>query len=212
MYDYFEILMHIAKKGGLFGRLESSTAVIAKDLKISQQSVSRKLRDMEAKQLIKRNVRPDGISITINEKGRAFLKQNFDQLKNIFAGKENIDGIVKIGIGEGAYYVSLAGYQNQFIKKLGFKAFNGTLNLQINRKDVDNFLSSLKEIEISGFSTKLRTFGSLKCYKIRINNFDAAIIIPERARRSEDIIELIAPVNLRDGLKLTDNDKVTITK
>ncbi len=212
MYDYFEILAYIARKGGMFSSIFSSTATIAADIKISQQSASRKLRDMESKGLIKREVRPDGISIAIAEKGRDFLKQNFDVLKRIFTSKESVSGTVKGGIGEGAYYVGLAGYQSQFEKKLGFKAFNGTLNLQIKRSDVDEFLSNLQDIKIEGFSTKQRTFGSLKCYKIRINNAVGAVVMPERARHSEDIIEIIAPVKLRDKLRLKDNSKVTITK
>lgn len=212
MYDYFEILMYIAGKKGMFGQLESSTAVMARELKISQQSVSRKLRDMEAKGLIKREVRPDGISIAIAEKGRDLLKQNFDSLSRIFSSRDSVSGTAKSGIGEGAYYVSLAGYQSQFAKKLGFKAFNGTLNLQIDRKEANEFLADQEEINIAGFSTKLRTFGQLKCFKVKVNNVDAAIVIPERARHSEDIIEIVAPVCLRDKLRLKESSKVTITK
>lgn len=212
MYDHFRILMYIAGKKGMFGHLESSTAAMARGLGISQQSVSRKLRDMEAEGLIRREVKPDGISISLDAKGRDLLKQNLDELKRIFASKESVSGIVKGGIGEGAYYVSLAGYQGQFEKKLGFKAFNGTLNLQVKRSDVDEFLSDLPDIRIEGFSTKQRSFGSLRCYKIRINNANGAIVVPERARHNEDIIEIIAPVCLRDKLRLKENSKVNITK
>ena len=202
--------MYIAKKRGLFDDLKSSTSEIAIDLKVSQQTISRKLREMEAKGLIKRNVLADGLKVRIDDKGRDFLKGIFFDLRNIFAKKNELFGHVSSGIGEGKYYVGLANYQKQFEKELGFKAYPGTLNLKVKKSDAMNFLNNLKPITINGFKTKTRTFGSLTCYKIEVNSIEAAIVIPERARHSEDIVEVIAPVYLRGRLKLKDKDKVKV--
>ncbi len=202
--------MHIAKDG-LFDSVDTSTMRIASELNVSQQTVSRDLRDMEKLGLIKRDATPSGISIVLDDKGRDFLKKHFEKLNEIFEKKKELDGLVTTGIGEGKYYVSLNGYQKQFTKKLGFKAYPGTLNLKVNRKYALGFFSSLKLVEINNFSTKKRTYGSLKCYKVKINGVDGAIVVPERARHGEEIIEIIAPVYLRNKLGLKDNNKVKLS-
>lgn len=209
MYDYIELLMHIAKKG-LFDVMKTSTLKIASEFDVSQQTVSRDLREMEKFGLIKREATPNGMSVMLEEKGRNFLKKHFDELNKIFERKKELYGLVARGIGEGSYYVGLNGYQSQFKKKLGFKAYPGTLNLKVDKKDALGFLSSLEMIEINAFSTKKRTYGSLKCCRVKINGINGAIIVPERARHGEDIIELIAPIHLRDKLGLKDSQKVKL--
>ena len=211
MYEYLELLIYIAKKEGLFGSLKSSTLKISKDLNISQQTISRKLREMENKELITRLASPNGLTVSLDNTGREFLQKNYQELSQIFkAKKTTITGIIQSGIGEGAYYVSQKQYQLQFKEKLGFNAFSGTLNLKINKEELAQFLGNKQLIKINGFATKTRSFGSITVYKTKINNIEAAIVKPERARHAEDIIEIIAPVNLRDSLKLNDNDKVKI--
>lgn len=211
-YDYLEMLMYISKKAGVFKALETSTIHIAKELKTSQQTVSRKLRGMEKLGLIKRTATQKGLLIQLDDKGRDFLKQHYTELGNIFAEKQELNGVVAKGIGEGRYYVGLTDYQKQFREKLGFEAYLGTLNLRVKKAEALEFISSLEPITIDGFETKDRTFGKLTGYKVRIKNIECAIIVPERSRHEEDIIELIAPHDLKKKLGLKDNSKITIQK
>jgi len=212
MYEYLELSLYIAKKEGLFGSLKSSTLAISKELNISQQTISRKLREMENKGLVKRLASPNGLIVSLNDKGRNLLQDNYRQLNSIFkTQKTTISGTVEKGIGEGSYYVSQKQYQQQFKAKLNFNAFPGTLNLKINKEELAQFLANKEQIEINGFTTKTRSFGSITAYKVKINNIESAIVKPERARHPEDIIEIIAPVNLREELKLNNKDKVKIS-
>jgi len=212
MYEYLELLLHIAKKEGLFGNLKSSTLKISRELNISQQTISRKLREMETKALIKRSASPNGLTISLDEKGIELLQENYKDLSSIFGvQKKEIKSLVQKGIGEGAYYVSQTKYQKQFKEKLGFEAFPGTLNLKVKKEELAQLLANKQKVIITGFETKERSFGKITCYKININKNQAAIVRPERARHPEDIIEIIAPVNLRDSLKLQDNDQVNIS-
>ena len=209
--EYFDLLVYIAKEKGLFNTLKSSTSKIADELKVSQQTISRKLREMENLQLIKRSVNPNGMSMSIADKGRAFLKQNYLELESIFKEKKlELKGTVEKGIGEGKYYMSMKQYQQQFKSKLGFDAFPGTLNLKVNKVEVMSFLSSLEPVIIGGFTTKSRTYGSLTCYKIKINGIGGAIVIPERTRHEEETLEIIAPVHLRSKLDLNDGDTIRV--
>ena len=42
-----------------------------------------------------------------------------------------LNGTVQSGLGEGAYYMSLRPYTDQFLEILGFSPFPGTLNVQL---------------------------------------------------------------------------------
>lgn len=212
MHEYLELLLYIAKKEGLFSSLHSSTLAIAKELGMSQQTASRKLREMENKGIVKRLVSPNGLTVSLDEAGRALLQKNYQELSSIFkAWKTEIFGAVVRGIGEGAYYVSQKQYQEQFKNRLGFSAFPGTLNLKIDKEELAQFLAGKEAVKISGFATKTRSFGGLTCYKVKINNTGAALVKPERARHGEGIVEIIASVNLRDKLRLEDNNKVKLS-
>ena len=41
-------------------------------------------------------------------------------------------GRVVGGLGQGQYYISRKGYRHQFIQKLGFVPFPGTLNIKLD--------------------------------------------------------------------------------
>lgn len=207
----FELLVHIAEKSGLFGSFHCSTRDIAKIFDISQQSASRKLRELEQKGLIKREVDFRGHTIALDSKGIEFLKQKQSKLNEILNAKKTaLKGIIAKGIGEGSYYV--AQYQKHFLDKLGIKPFPGTLNIAVNAREAKEFLSGLNEIMIGSFKTNQRSFGYIKCYKIIIKNAEAFIVMPERARHSDDIVEIVSSDNLRKKLKLKDGDRITCQK
>jgi riboflavin kinase len=91
--------------------------------------------------------------------------------------------------------------------------FPGTLNLRLLKGSsrIRDMLNKIPAIQISGFCDGQRTFGRGKCYPAKVKDIDAAIVIPERTHYPEDLIEIIAPVRLRDALDLKDGDKVLIT-
>ena len=120
---------------------------------------------------------------------------------------DRLRGTVVKGIGKGQYYVSREGYRNQFIKKLGFDPSPGTLNLII---DEPFFEEPAKCIEIDGFNEEKGVFGGCRCYKVMIGNIKGAIVRPERTNYSPNLVEVIAPLNLRKRLNLKDGDKLEI--
>lgn len=201
------ILFHVAKEGGLYNTYKTTTNEIAKAINLSQQSASRILKEMENEGLISRDVYIDGQNIVLNEPAIALLRENYSILKNLFEKKPmKIDGVVKTGIAEGRYYIGLKGYQKEFKSKLGFLPYPGTLNLETKQKR-----PNLDYKEIKGFKTKKRSYGGLKFYKVKIaNKIDGAIVIPERSNHGKEILEIIAPVCLRDKLKLKDGSKLIV--
>ena len=92
----------------------------------------------------------------------------------------------------------------------------GILNLRLRREyeDERRLLETLPHIEIEGFRDGERTFGPVICHRAKINDAeDGALISAVRTHYAGDVIELIAPSNLRAKLELKDGDivKVRIT-
>jgi riboflavin kinase len=107
--------------GGIRRPVFSTTSDLGEAVGFSQQSASRKLTQMENSNLIVRIYRQRGNSIKITPEGVALMEQIFTDLWMILTaeGRElkeklTLRGKVIAGMGEGAYYMSRKGYQNQF--------------------------------------------------------------------------------------------------
>ena len=118
-------------------------------------------------------------------------------------------GIVTRGIGEGSIFMSMKHYKSEIKKQLGFDAYPGTLNLNINEEQLTLLKKSIP-IRIKAYEENNKTYGGASCYKAEINNIKGAIIIPDINKHKKDIIEFIAPVNLKSELKIKDGDKIKI--
>ena len=204
------MLVYLAKKAGLYSSLDTSTSIVAKDLDVSQQTISRKLRDFENKGWINRDVSITGINVSLADKGRNELKTHYEQLSILFNKKKNMKGKVFSGLGEGKFYVAVEEYNKEFKKILGITPYKGTLNLKVKSSSLRNFLASKNCIRINEFKTKERTYGGINCYKIKINNTEGAIILPDRTNHNPETAEIIAPLYLRDKYNLKDGDEVNL--
>jgi len=198
--DDDNILLAIACKG--FSR-QTSTIKLSEELGLSQQSVSRKLIEMEKSGLITREASPRGMNLAITPVGRKLLRKKYLKLLAVLEGCMKISGKVVSSLGEGSYYLKQKGYIDQIQKKLGFKPYPGTLNIKTREFPITT------PIKIDGFKTKERSFGSLECYPIKIKNISCAIVVPTRTHHKE-ILEIIAPVSLRKELHLKDGDKIEL--
>lgn len=209
-------LLALARMGGVSTSVHTSTPRLARLLGISQQTASRRLCALEKKGWIRRTLNSYGQIIRIKPKGIAQLKEVYSMLEISLNERHSVTirGRVTTGLGEGAYYVQLEGYRRQFREKLGYKPFPGTLNIQLVSEADVHELQLLKAsigIEIHGFATGGRTFGSVACYPTRINDqVDAAILLIQRTHHKLNVVEIIAAVNLRDQLKLEDGEIITL--
>ncbi|MDI9623351.1 MAG: CTP-dependent riboflavin kinase [Methanothermobacter sp.] len=119
-----------------------------------------------------------------------------------------INGIITSGSGEGAYYMSKRLYNLQFKEKLGFEPYPGTLNIIIQEKYVPfirECLIGAKKIEGKG------EFGDVLYVKATLNDkIKGALVFPVKTHHPQRILEFIAPVYIRQTLKLEDGDTVTL--
>jgi riboflavin kinase len=195
-----------------------STEYLAEKLGISQQTASRYLIELERKGWIQRTITPEGSLIKIDDKGTRELQKLYSNLRFLieaaYPPSITLEGTVFTGLGEGAYYISKEHYRKQFIEKLGFDPYPGTLNLKLTT-DYDlkthTELEAYPAIEIQGFKNEDRTFGLVKCYPATIGNkVKGALISALRGHYDSSVVEIIAPVCLRKHLNLKDGYKVKV--
>lgn len=120
-----------------------------------------------------------------------------------------MEGIVTSGLGEGSIFMSMEHYKKEIKNKLGFDAYPGTLNLKI-KEDRLISLKKFNPIKIEGCKKNHEVFGGIRCYKAKINNINGAVIIPDINKHKKDIIEFIAPINLKLKLGIKDGDKISL--
>ncbi len=206
-------LKQIALYGGINNFVEVSTSRLGKDLGISQQSASRRIRLLEAQSFIEIRRFGKKIWVKLTKKGIDLLKREAMDYRRIFEITEKIEitGEVISGLGEGKYYITKEGYFNQIKEKLFFEPYPGTLNVRVYARDIEKveILHNLPGILIKGFVSEGRTFGNVKAFLCTINGKDAALIIPERSHYT-DVVEIIADKCLRKELNLEDGSIVDI--
>ena len=193
-----------------------TTTDLAKLLSASQQTASRHLIELEKMGLIHRVRLGRRESIKITAGGVKHLDNMFLILKRAFEMKtaETVfEGVVFSGLGEGAYYISQPGYKKQFVEKLGFEPYAGTLNLRVRKEDQEEvrLLEASPFTLIEGFTNGNRSFGPAKCFQDEIaDKAEGALIFPVRTHYAGDVVEMISPQYLRKLLHLKDGDAVRI--
>ncbi len=193
--------------------VQLSSIEFAPHIDSSPQTAARRLKSLEEENLITRQILPNGQLISITKNGFAALQKELNDYQEIFSGNgavKILSGKVITGLGEGQYYISLEGYRTQFRQKLGFDPYPGTLNIKLDPYSVELRKKISANIKISGFTDQNRTFGSGSCFNVKMSDIKGAVITPERTHYPEDIIEVIAPVNLRDYLEIKDGSVVQV--
>ncbi len=114
------------------------------------------------------------------------------------------NGKVVSGTKEGAYWMSI--YVDKINKKLGFKPFPGTLNIDVGGlvtyPEKGQFIPSWKKGN--------KYFGAVFLFPATMLNTKVWVVLPEMKRNPKSIIEVISDKRLRTWFNLKDGDKVSI--
>ncbi|MFX0010713.1 MAG: DUF120 domain-containing protein [Candidatus Hermodarchaeota archaeon] len=196
-----------------------TTAEFGKCLNLSQQTASRRIRELEHLGWIKKKQEGKSHKIIITEKGTNVLLNIYKNLKSMLQSILIIGEVIE-GMHEGGYYVSIKGYYDQFKNKLGFEPYKGTLNLKLsdtNNEMLREKLYNMTPVIIEGFKDQNREYGPVKCYDVYISRLDnknniqqAAILDIQRTHHQKNIIEILAKPYLRDSFNLKDGDKLIL--
>ncbi len=215
--DALATLKVLALDGALDGATRISCAALAEQLDASNQTASRRLQGLDDAGLIERTMVSDGQDVRITDAGARRLQSEYADYRQIFENDASVDltGTVTSGMGEGRHYITLPGYMEQFIDRLGYEPFAGTLNVELVEESVRKRarLSGIEPVTIEGWEDDERTYGPAYCYPASVESGDgeyepAHIIAPERTHHGEEQLEIIAPEKLRDVLGLADGDEV----
>ena len=209
----------LLQRGAHYNFIVITTSDLGKDIKRSQQAASRHLLDLENAGYIERLRKGQTFRIKITNRGYSEIESLYSTLKSAIESipfSIDFEGTVVSGMGEGAYYMSLDGYRKQFKDKLGFEPYPGTLNVKL----IDQiFMNARREIGrypsvfINGFSDNLRTYGWVKCYKANINKGavnNAAALVLERTHYDDSMLEIIAPICLKQAIGIQNGDRISI--
>ena len=206
--------------GAKYSFVELTTTDLGKNIMKSQQAASKHLQELDASGYIDRVRRGQKFRVKLTDKGYSAIEKLFSTLKTAIESTPpstiSFEGRVVSGMGEGAYYMSLAGYRKQFYEKLGYEPYPGTLNVKLVDKifrDARREIGKYPSIFIDGFSDTKRTYGWAKCYLAHINDGpirNAAVLVLERTHYDESMLEIIAPVSIKDTVGIHNGDKIKI--
>jgi CTP-dependent riboflavin kinase len=122
-----------------------------------------------------------------------------------------IMGKIVSGAGEGAYFTQIDWVQQQCHQKLGFKPYPGTLNLEIALDDLPKIVTLGQKNGVELISPDPK-FCNAKAFAVKLGKINGAIIMPEEKVRihAENIIEIIAPLNIKATLNVKDGALLSI--
>ncbi|WP_433628640.1 DUF120 domain-containing protein [Halomicrococcus sp. NG-SE-24] len=219
-YDELAALKLLALDGALDSEVKVSCADLADRLDASNQTASRRLQRLDEAGLVTREIVSNGQWVSITDDGEWELKREYEDYRRIFENVAGVDltGTVTGGMGEGRHYISLPGYNEQFVDRLGYEPFPGTLNVELTDESIRarSAMESLDPVPIDGWEDGDRTYGPAVCYPASVETAEgetydeAHVITPERTHHDEDQLELIAPVKLRETMDLADGDHLTV--
>lgn len=215
---HFFTLLKLSEMGASNRSVKVSTEFLAEKMSVSQQTASRQIIGLERIGWIHRNITHEGTLVKITEQGNSQLKRVYCELATVLESRYppsmTFEGILFSGLGEGAYYVAQDIYRKQFVEKLGFDPYPGTLNLKlVSEYDVKmrSELDTYPAAQISGFKNRDRSYGSVRCFPALINNKEkGAVVYAMRSHYDSSVIEVISPVYLRGRLKLRDGNKIKV--
>ena len=125
-------------------------------------------------------------------------------------GAVTLAGRLCSGLGEGAGFTALDWVEHQFHAKLGFWAYPGTLNLHLAGSKWDTARDAMQAA--AGIAIQPPPgFCAAKCFAVLLEGRVAgAAILPDIPDYPVDKLEIVSPVALRQELRLSDGDRVTL--
>jgi len=122
-----------------------------------------------------------------------------------------ITGRVISGAQKASYFTNIPWVQEQCLEKLGFRPYPGTLNIEVCEGSSRALLELRKRKGIVLNSPDEETC-SASALPARVELLECAIIIPPESVNihGRNILEILAPVKLKDALGVRDGDILTV--
>jgi CTP-dependent riboflavin kinase len=124
-----------------------------------------------------------------------------------------ISGKIQSGAGKGAFFTQVEWVVKQCEEMLGYKPFPGTLNVRVCDEDLNRLEKFLESTDCVLMPDNPK-FCAANVKKVKVHDIPAAIVLPSEDVRVHEnrVVEIIAPMRLKDVLGLEDGDSVTISE
>jgi len=118
------------------------------------------------------------------------------------------EGTVFSGKGEGRKFIGLSWVTRQIEATLGFTPYAGTLNIHLTEESAakKKLLEAAEKFEIvpeKGYCT-----GFL--IRAKMNGWGCGVVLPQVPSYPPDVLEVVAALNLREQLGLSDGSTVSV--
>lgn len=122
-----------------------------------------------------------------------------------------VRGTVSTGKGIGQHFIAIPWARKQIKEKLGFAPYLGTLNLHLPEVEAERLRTALTRFEGVEITPEPGFFAA-RCFSALImSRIKGALVIPQTRDYPHEILEVIAPIDLRHRLSLEDGDEIHVT-
>ena len=218
-YRFFPLLLEMAKRRCLYSSKRISRVDLMRSLGLTAWMLNQLLRHAENEGYIIATRYGRSVYYRISDRGRRLLEDVLEELKVVLVEDRviTLKGKVVSGLGEGVVYMSMPEYRERFKKILGFEPYPGTLNVKLDQPSTlarEELRNSSQGYRIEGFEINGKKYGGVVVYRAIINGnnkaVECAVLDIEKTKHGSDILEVIAPVKLREELRLKDGDDVIV--
>ena len=122
-----------------------------------------------------------------------------------------LEGKVVSGARQASFFTQLVWVQAQCMTKLGFKPYPGTLNLEV-REEFTEVLAALRNANGIMLIPPDLSCCTGRALPVSVQGVCGALILPAEDVNihGKNVLEVMAPVRLKDVLGLKDGDTVTL--
>jgi len=99
--------------------------------------------------------------------------------------------------------------KKQILRKFGFVPYSGTLNVKIFSERGLRYRETLKKAK-AVVIPPVKGFWSGRYYRACLENNVNCVVVVQVSSYPENVVELVAPLNLREKLCLKDGDMVDL--
>jgi riboflavin kinase len=121
-----------------------------------------------------------------------------------------IKGEVFTGEGEASGFLSLQPYMDFISEKAGFDPYPGTLNVRSTEKAAEKIRQTAPSYSMEPVEYDGSELGGLNLYLVEVKGEKCGIVQPELTRYGDQVLEIVAPFNLREKYELEDGDRLRI--
>ncbi|MCY3410871.1 MAG: DUF120 domain-containing protein [Candidatus Heimdallarchaeota archaeon] len=122
-------------------------------------------------------------------------------------------GCIRSGLGRGKKFVAIPAYEKIFEEEIGDKPFHGTLNIEVSKNDAKIIADIFSKGKVyDNIFHENKQMGAiilvpliLKCINTDVQ---AVGVRPLLSEHQSTILEIVAPIHLREHCNLEDNSEL----